>query len=390
MLLNRIKSQEIQDWIEVHKNDIFHDLAFKKSPFSEIDMPQLLQQLQGRKIAAKKFEYYNQKGFVFPPKINLEQTSSKTTADYKSSLVEGDILMDITGGFGIDDVAFASKFRKVVHIESNPQLQTIAEHNFKHLGLLHISSYAQDGIEFLSQFNATLDVLYVDPSRRDSSKNRVFLLEDMSPNVLENMSLFQKKAKVVLLKLSPLIDLNYLLQTIPSIAEIHVIGVKNEVKEVLVKITWPYQRSAKIYSVNLDTDHKNFVYESNEVLSVQVKISILEKYLYEPNPSIQKSGAKDLLAFQMGLKKLHPNTQLYTSDIFHKDFPGRVFEVGEKIKSPKKELKNKSIMAIHRNFPEGLTELRKKYKFNTDGLEPILFARNLDHIIIYRLHLKKL
>lgn len=385
MELERLKNQEVQDWIETHKFESLHRLAFKKSPFEYINMQDLLQQIQGRKIASKKFPDYDKKGIIFPPKINLEQTSSKITADYKASLVNGEVIVDITGGLGIDCTSFASKFRQVYHIESNRELQAMAKSNFSCLGLKNIQSFSQDGIMFINEYKGEIDVLYIDPSRRDGNKNRVFLLEEMTPDLLQHSSMLQEKAKTILLKLSPLIDLSYLIQTLPNIQEIHIVAVKNEVKEVLVKIQIFQPGSVRIYAVNLDTAQDNFVFDAEHAKGIQTVVGELKDFLYEPNAAIQKSGGNEILANQFNLKKLHVNTQLFTSDEFHKDFPGRIFEVGEKIKSPKKELKNQSIMAIHRNFPENLIQLRKKYKFTTDGLEPVLFARNLDHVLIQRL-----
>ena len=390
MDIDRLKDNEVQQWIEENSQENIHDIAFKKSPFKDISMRDLLQQIQGRNIIKKKIPTLYQKGILYPPKSNLEQTSSEPTATHKLSIVEGKSIIDITGGLGVDCIAFANKFEEVTHIEQNKELQAIAASNFQSLGLENITSIATNGIDHLKQTNKVWDVLYLDPSRRDDAKNRVFLLEEMTPNLLEHLSLITTKAQQILIKISPLIDISYLLQILHNISEIQVVALKNEVKEILVKIEKSNSSNTKIIAVNLESDQTHFEFQIDEINNVTSPLGKIGKYLYEPNAAIQKSGGNEILGMDFNMKKLHQNTQLFTSDELHKNYPGRVFEVGEKVKNPKKELKNQSIMAIHRNFPENLVSLRKKYKFTTDGLLPVLFTRNLDQIIIQRMTFVKL
>lgn len=390
MDIDRLKDNEVQQWIEENTHENIHDMAFKKSPFKDISMRDLLQQIQGRNIIKKKIPTLNQKGILFPPKLNLEQTSSEATATHKLSIVEGKSIIDITGGLGIDCIAFANKFEEVTHIEQNKDLQAIAASNFQSLGLENITSIVTNGIDFLKNTTEFWDVLYIDPSRRDNAKNRVFLLEEMLPNLLEHLELISSKAQKILIKLSPLIDISYLLQVLHNISEIQVVALKNEVKEILVKIEKSNSSNTKITAVNLESDQTHFEFQIDEIDNVTSPLGKIGKYLYEPNAAIQKSGGNEILGMDFNMKKLHQNTQLFTSDVLHENYPGRVFEVGEKVKNPKKELKNQSIMAIHRNFPENLVSLRKKYKFTTDGLVPVLFTRNLDQVIIHRMTFVKL
>ena len=390
MDIDRLKDNEVQQWIEENMHENIHDIAFKKSPFKDISMRDLLQQIQGRNIIKKKIPTLNQKGILFPPKLNLEQTSSEATATHKLSIVEGKSIIDITGGLGIDCIAFANKFEEVTHIEQNKELQAMAASNFQSLGLENITSIATNGIDYLKQTKEVWDVVYIDPSRRDDAKNRVFLLEEMTPNLLEHLSLITTKAQQILIKLSPLIDISYLLQILHNISEIQVVALKNEVKEILVNIKKSNSSNTKITAVNLESDQTHFEFQIDEIDNVTSPLGKIGKYLYEPNAAIQKSGGNEILGMDFNMKKLHQNTQLFTSDELHKNYPGRIFELGEKIKNPKKELRNQSIMAIHRNFPENLVTLRKKYKFTTDGLLPVLFTRNLDQIIIQRMTFVKL
>ena len=374
--------EDVQEWISAHMHKPVHELALQKSPFPEIEMKELVQQVQGRQTATRKFEQLNQKGILFPPKINLEQTSSQITAAYKANLIKGDLLMDLTGGFGIDTMAFAQNFDKVIHLEQNAELQPLAAHNFKQLGLNNMSSFSADGVEFLAQSNEMPDVIYVDPSRRDEQQKRVFLLEDLQPDLTQLAGILKEKAKAVMIKLSPLIDLTYLTETLEDITAIHVVAVRNEVKEVLVLIGGDQkaENDINVVAVNLETNHEAFSFRLNE--QAETAYAEPERYIYKPNAAVIKSGGMDLLGKQFDLKKLHPNTQLFTSEKLQNGFPGRVFEVGETVKNPKKLLKGRSIQAIHRNFPQNLRTLKKQFGFHTDGIMPVLFTQSQKKVYI--------
>ena len=385
-----LQNPEVQDWIHDNVNQNVYELALKKSPFAGIEMKDLVQQIQGLQTAKTKFPILYQKGILFPPKLNLEQTSSQATALYKANLLQGETMADITGGFGIDAMAFAKVYKKVFHIERNLDLQKHAENNFKTLEIQNIESFATDGIDFLLNFHEKLDVIYIDPSRRNLQKKKVFLLEDLQPNLLEVVNLIKEKANYSIIKLSPLIDLTYLIEILEDIAEIHVVALKNEVKEVLIVLNFDSIQKKTIKAVNLETNHADFAFDFFESKNAEIQYSELKKYIYEPNGAIQKSGGNDTLGNQFNLKKLHPNTQLFTSENLNLAFPGRIFEVLDSIKNPKQELKGKSIQAVHRNFSENLFTIQKKFKLNLNGTEPVLFAQSLERNYINYLKMVKL
>ena len=93
-----------------------------------------------------------------------------------------------------------------------------------------------------------------------------------------------------------------------------------------------------------------------------------------------KAGPYRLLASRYGVKKLHPNSHLYTSDTLV-DFPGRSFQIEAVSGFGKKELKaflqgiGKANLTV-RNFPSSVAELRKKLKVKEGG-DIYLFATTL-------------
>ena len=162
----------------------------------------------------------------------MEQTSSELTAAYKNKLVQGSSLIDCTGGFGVDAYYFSKSIDHVIHCESNIELSNIVKHNFSQLEVKNIDVYQGDSIKKITD-STNVDWIYIDPSRRNTKKGKVFLLEDCSPNIVENLEFFINKSNKMLLKTSPLLDIQSGIQTLKYTKEIHIVAVDNEVKELL-------------------------------------------------------------------------------------------------------------------------------------------------------------
>ena len=382
MDLEKLLTSDVQEWITKNVNENPYSLALKKSPFSEIPMHILAEQIAGKQKFSKKVPFLsNTKNIIFPPKINIEQTSSWDTALYKSNLIKSEKIADITGGFGIDCMAFSHQFKEVHHIEQNSDLQKIAESNFKNLGLKNIQSKHLNGLSFLDETPEKFDVIYADPSRRDDNKNRVFKIEDLTPSPLEIISKSLGKTNYLMLKLSPMLDLNDAVNKLENIAEIHIVSVKNELKELLFILQKECVKEIEIHCVNLQTNQPKYIFNGINDLEIS-PFSTPLKYLYEPNASIMKSGVFNRIAKDFELKKLDFNTHLYTSNDLITDFPGEIYTDIKSIENPKKYLKNKSIRFIKRNFPSDLQKLKKQYKFKTDGTENVIFTSSINGVHI--------
>lgn len=382
MNLKPLLEKAVQDWILENENQDVYTLIFSKSPFPEISMQMLVQQVYARQKFKKKVPFLAQgKMLIFPPKINVEQTSSWDTAMYKARLFKGGKCIDITGGLGVDSMAFAQVFAQVEHVEKNKELQNIARCNFKNLNLKNIQSFCDDGIEFLKKIQQKYDLVFVDPSRRDSNKNKVFLLQDLLPNPALYMEQWLDKSEYVMLKLSPMLDIKSAVKSLGKVSQIHIVAVKNEVKELLIVLTQK-ETIPRVFCVNLRSNQPVFSFEIGEESSPVYTEPL--SYIYEPNAAIMKSGGFAALVKKYKLKRLHPNTQLFTSEEILDDFPGNIYTDIESLKKPKKELSGKSIRLIHRNFPEKLTQLKQRYKFKTDGTTPIIFTQSMEKSYILK------
>ncbi|TPN89311.1 THUMP-like domain-containing protein [Aquimarina algicola] len=367
----------IQKYIidQSNSSEEISNIVLKGSPFDNISIQELAQQIQSRrKIRDKLPTWYAKENIYYPPLLNLEQTSSELTALYKSNIVSGKSLIDLTGGFGIDDYFFAKKMENVIHCEINKELSDIAQHNFTALQQNNIKTYADNGLEVLNDFDY-IDWIYVDPSRRHESKGKVFFLEDSIPNIPENLDFLFSKSDQILIKTSPLLDIRSGIRSLQYVKEIHVLAIKNEVKELLWILNKREHQNVKIITINIQkSKQQQFAFWLEDETKQQVKLSPPQQFLYEPNAAILKSGGFLSIAKILNLNKLHLHSHLYTSDTII-DFPGRCFEIKAIYPYQKKALTKIGIDKANittRNFPESVATLRKKLKIK-DGGDTFLF-----------------
>ncbi|SRX73729.1 THUMP-like domain-containing protein [Aequorivita antarctica] len=369
---------EVQDFIRNFEGEV-SKLAFAGSPFEKVTVQELMQQIESRKKAVKKLPtWFETLNILFPPKLNLEQTSSEITAKYKASLISGNTIADITGGFGVDSFFFSEKFQTVHHFETNERLSKIAQHNFGALGKENIACFSEDGLKAV--LNNKYSTIYADPSRRHESKGKVFFLKDCQPNIPENISELLNHCDQFLLKTSPMLDITVGLSELQGVSEIHIVAVDNEVKELLWLLKKEADANPKIKTVNFTKfGTEKFNFEWNE--SATAKYSLPQKYLFEPNTAILKSGAFDLVSEKLKLNKLHKNTHLFTYETLV-DFPGRSFFIEKTVPYSKSEMRAalsfKKANVATRNFPESVETLRKKWKIADGGDVYLFFVTNLE------------
>lgn len=368
--MEALLTNEIQDFIREQCENPTSRLAFQKNPFPQVEWKLILQQIEAKTKAKEKLPlWYSAQNIIYPPKISVEQTSSEKTAIYKSSLINGKKIIDLTGGFGIDAYFFSKQFESVIHCEQNAVLSSIVQHNLKQLNANNIQCIAGNSEEILSSLQQQFDWIYIDPSRRNEQKGKVFMLKDCEPNVPELMNYYFKFSNQILIKTAPILDIKAGLNELKFVKNIHIIAVENEVKELLWEIEKDFSGQPNLKTVNLTrlkTEHFEFF------LNEDVSRAILgkpEKYLYEPNAAIMKSGGFDEVAHFFNVKKLHPHSHLYTSNELI-NFCGRVFELQQTIPYNKKSMIQLGLSKANittRNFPETVESLRKKWKIKDGG-----------------------
>jgi 16S rRNA G966 N2-methylase RsmD len=378
--MNReILKEPVQTYIDKHLNDDVNKIALGKSAFAGISSAELAGQIAAKKKAFTKLPtWFSQKLIYYPALLSIEQTSSEATARYKSNLALGEYLIDLTAGFGVDSFFFAKKVKNVVSCEINIELSAISAHNAQLLGASNIKCLATDGIDLLAQTDQQCDTIYIDPARR-SNAGKVFKLKDCTPNVIEHLDLLLQKAKRIIIKTAPLLDLTAGLNELKQVKEIHIVSVKNECKELVWIIERGFKGSPAIVCATLNEKIKTFSFSwDKQIAQPEISQQPPTGYLYEPDVALLKSGAFNLIGQRFGLQKLHQQSQLYTNEKFIPDFLGRIFEIKEifQIKDIKKE---QSLVGnvIVRNFPDQAANLVKKYKIIPSHDDFILFTQTL-------------
>lgn len=378
---NMITKKEIQDYINANLTTDLHALLLKKSPFPDVSMQEIVQQIKGKQTAQKKFPFLLKEGIIFPPQLNLEQASSEKTAKYKSQILKGKSFIDLTSGFGIDAYYLSQNFDTVTLVEQNRELLRIVEHNW--VVLERKATFINQNLEeFLNLNKEHFNTVYLDPARRDQNKNKVFLLEDLSPDILQIRKILLETADQVIIKLSPLIDLKYLISVLPGISRIEIIAVKNDVKEVVIFLSNEEKEQIDVKCINLESGESEFTFTFGEEETSLAVYSEPEKFIYIPNHAVLKAGIFNLISERLGLKKLHSNTHLYTSDQKIIDFPGRIIEV-ETIES--KQIKKKEqFNVIAKNYPLKPEDIKKKYGIKDGGNDYLIFTQSKKGKIILK------
>ena len=373
-------NEATQRYVKENLSADVRKLALKKAP-ADVDLPLALRQIEARQILQKKVPSWSENdNLLFPIHLSVEQCSSEATATYKADLLKGKSFADLTGGLGIDCHFISRHFEQAHYVEMNPDLCEIARHNFEVLQS-PIQVWNETSETFLSHCES-LDCFFIDPARRDQYGRKTVSISDCTPDVVQLQQTMLEKAETVMIKLSPMLDISKALGELNHVKEVHIVAVANECKELLFKLERGFEGSVRFVCVNLlsQQPQMDFTMEAEQDC-VMALVDGVKRYLYEPNAAIMKGGFFKSLAKRTNTFKLHKNSNLYTSDDYVPDFPGRIFEVeawahyNKKVKQVLLDGVEKASIAA-RNFPLSVAELRKALKI-ADGDETYLFATTL-------------
>lgn len=360
----------------------------------------LIQQLDGYQRTKDKLPTFARiANWWYPVRLSCEQCSSELTARYKASLLpkEAFTLTDLTGGYGVDTYFMSQRATEAHYVERNKELCSIVAHNFEqHRPHVHIHN--TDAVTYLQEMQPS-DVIYIDPARRDQHGGKVFRIEDCEPNIIELLDTLRSLSNTIIIKLSPMLDVTQALISMAGEWDVHIVAVKNEVKEILLtshpsrsqsntsKASNLVHKEGKIYATHLiptpsqdDYEPIIFSFSKDEERDAQCqhydssKSHLLASgaYIYEPNATIIKAGAFKLVAQRYELCKMGMNTHLYLSDQLVKDFPGRVWRI---VATDIKKHKDIRANIMTRNYPLTAEELRKKLKIKDSDTHSIIGAR---------------
>lgn len=372
-------TQEEILFIEKNKDKDPYQISMSAKQNPSIDIPKMASQIQARQKLSQKLPNWTSNSYIFFPKsISQEQASSEITAEFKASIVSGNVL-DLTGGMGVDSAAFAKKANQVVYVERQQDLKEITAYNHGQLGYTNIQHILGDGLAYLNQTVSTFDFIYLDPARRNAKGDKVLLFKDCEPNVLDFLPMIKDKSQL-LLKTSPLLDLERAILELDGVDKIWVVCFKNEVKEILFLKSKHATLNPLIDVIELN--FKNSVIFSGTLEAEKRKLTSIgpiSNFLYEPHPGMLKAGF--FKSMETGnVIKLHSNTHLYSSKELDTHFPGKSFRVIETgpvdISWLIKHLPNRQVNISTRNFPGKPEDLRKKLKLKDGGNLTLFGYRN--------------
>lgn len=368
------------------------ELALQRKRFAHLSDEEwrwMLQQVEGRQRTHDKLPTFAQiEDWWYPIRLSCEQCSSEATARYKAAIIrqlgeKQDILIDLTGGYGVDTYFLSEQTVQAHYVERNEELCRIAQHNFQIANKpIHVHNTSAE--DFLAQYpmagSVSSDVkkevvVYLDPARRDAHGGKVFRIEDCEPNIIKILPSLRAMSSTILIKFSPMLDITSALQSLGNEWDVHVVALHNEVKEIIF-----VTGNNRIHAVNIlheGNDQFSFT-RSEEKSALCAMADCICEYIYEPNAAIIKAGAFRLVSERYQLHKLDHNTHLYTADQLIEDFPGRVWKV---IAQPIKNQRDIAALGIQRaailtrNYPLTPEELRKKFKVQESDSHFLIGAR---------------
>ncbi|WP_303310228.1 class I SAM-dependent methyltransferase [Hymenobacter sp. BT730] len=371
-----------RQYVADHLHEDPAKLALQARRYPGLPVPELVRQIQARQKARTKLPAWAANpDLIFPPALSVEQASSDRTAAFKASLVSGaSLLADLTGGFGVDSSFFAGQVEEVHYVERNPELVAVVEYNLQQLGIHNVVCHADDAVAFLKHTEQHFDWLYLDPARRDTAARKIFRLQDCEPDILRLMPLLLHKADRVLLKTSPMLDIEQALEELAHVRRLWVVAVDNECKEVLYELGQKPAVDPERFTVNLRRDGTQQEFRLNRAREARAipRYAEPQQYLYEPNSAILKAGGFRSIGTAFELLKLHQHSHLYTSDTLRADFPGRIFRIRAAERYDRDALRahlgpELRAHVTTRNFPDSVADFRHRTGIREGG-ELYLFA----------------
>ncbi len=376
-------TKEFIDFIKTHEDEDTARLLLSSARYPAIDMPLVVQQIEGRRTAREKWpSLLAYDDFLYPPRLNREQASSEATARYKADLTVGsNIAADLTGGMGIDSMILARSIEEIHYIEQNGQLCDIMRHNCIALGKGNVDVHQDDSLKWLKNEKRFFDLLYIDPSRRDAAGQRTVAFENCQPDILENLPLLMSRCtNTLMIKASPMIDINIATKQLKIVNEVHIVAVRGECKEVLFLCRGGLHRSDTeackepvINCVNIkNNDISYFQFTQSEEQGSEGRYcTTLGKYLYEPDATLMKGGPFKLLCQRYNLSQLARNTHLFTGNELLPHFPGRKFSVIAEVGLTRKEVRtwipDGRVHVVTRNYPVASAELQHRLGLKEGG-----------------------
>ena len=257
---------------------------------------------------------------IIPPRA-FEQCSSQESAERKP--LTGGAVLDMTCGLGIDTMALAKRFERVVSIERNEALAEVVRNNMSLLGITNVEVVTASSEEYVSTTTEHFDWIFVDPDRRSAEGKKMVCMEDCSPNVVELMPRLREISERVAIKLSPMFDCAEAFR-LCSPAEVEVVSISGECKEV--NIYTNAERDMLRIAVIGDGE---WMFSSEAMVaepSTEAFTPAEYRYLLVPDVALQKARVA-IAALKPFASIWSNNGYAFARELPDEELPARVFEI---------------------------------------------------------------
>ncbi len=349
-----------------------HDVALRVRRSDTVRPWYVAEQVDGwRRLSGKVPSWAACEGLYFPFPVALQQCSSEAVARWRASLVVGDSLLDLTGGLGVDCYFMGRGLRRVTYVDADERAVRAARHNYGVLGADNVEFVCSRAEDYLEAMGGKVGTIFIDPSRRTEGGGRVFRIGDCQPDVGAIGGRMMEMADNVVVKLSPLLDVQMVARELRGVRDVYAVGAGGECKDLIVRMCAEWTGEPLLHAVHVDGDGRgeDFAFRMSEESGVEVRIcDDIGKWLYEPSAEMMKMGAYGLVCARYGVEAVGRGTHIYTGDEEVTGFPGRrlrvvgVWDFSKRGLGEVRRVVSGGASVAVRNFPLSAEALRGRLK----------------------------
>ena len=317
------------------------------------------------------------------PTLAYEQSSSEECAERKQ--LEGESVLDLTCGLGVDSLALSKRFKRVVTLERNEMVAAVARENFRRLGAKNIEVVCSSAEEYLATCTDHFDWCFSDPDRRGEKGEKLVRLEDCSPDVVALMPTLKRIADRICIKCSPLFDVDEAFRLFGDCA-VETVSLGGEAKEVNIYIDGSAPR---LTAVAVGIGEVSASVEERNTAKWSARPSDLAQYRYITLPDVALQHSRMVAVAFEGKCDVWSNNGVALSIERPDGVLGRTFEV-EAIynidSSFKRVIKGAKAEIYRRDFPMANAEICKRYRCSEGGKEKWCFTRIGENFIAIKMN----
>ena len=319
---------------------------------------------------------------IVPP-LAYEQCSSELAASAKEA--SGKRCLDLTCGLGIDTLHFSKHFEAVIAIEQNEVLAEVVRFNLGLMSIQNVEIVTNTAENYVNAYeNEPFDLVFIDPARRDGVGKKVFLPEDCSPNIVALLPKLKEISKRILVKMSPMYDVDAAIRQFPDVASVTVLSIDNECKEVILDFQTGLGNFENFPNLTPKIIAK--IKYGNSFLTIEKMDKVLENavntegvvFIIEPDVAFYKarmlSSFYDVFLKNKEAILTASNGFFLSKNMKEEQIPARTFKVIEtwiynpkKIKAQLKYLNINALNVVQRNFPFSTQQIRTALNVKEGG-----------------------